>query len=107
MLKPSFTFEKSKADISASRQLGKLLKDEKIKELMTDNEAMAWKAFVNVVMNFLGNHKSENYVEMVQKLVDTFKTLGATMNIKLFYLHRHLDRFQENLGSMSDELEER
>ena len=68
---------------------------------MTGNEAMAWEAFANVVMNFLGNHMSENYVEMVQRLVDTFKTLGANMSINLHYLHNHLDRFPENLGSMS------
>ena len=74
---------------------------------MTDNEAMAQEAFANVVMNFLGNHMSENYVEMVQKLVYTFKTLGANMSIKLPYLHNHLDRFPENLGSMSDEQGER
>ena len=62
---------------------------------MTDNEAMAQEVFTNVVMNFLGNHKCENNVEMVKKMVDTFKTLGANMSIKLHYLHSHLDDFGE------------
>ena len=63
---------------------------------MTDNEAMAWEAFANVVMHFLGNQKSENYAEMVQKLVDTFKTLGVSMSIELHYL--------QSFGSVSREL---
>ena len=67
---------------------------------MTDNETMAWEAFVNVAMNSLRNHISETYVEMVQKLIDTFKTLGANMSIKLYYPHSHLERFPEKLGSI-------
>ena len=42
-----------------------------------------------------------------KKLVDTFKTLDANISIKLHYLHRHLDRFLENLGTMSNEQGER
>ena len=63
---------------------------------MTDNEAMAWEAFAKVVMNFLGNHKSENYVKIVQKLVDTFKTVGANRSIKLHYLYSHLWAYSWN-----------
>ena len=65
---------------------------------MTDNEAMAWEAFANFVMNFLGNHKSENYFEIVQKLVDTFKTLDANMSMKPHYLHSHWDSVSRELG---------
>ena len=104
---PSLTIEKLKAGIFDGPQIWKLLKDKKIREVMTDSEAVASEAYANVDINFLGNHKSENYVEMVQKSVDTSRTLGANMNIKLHYLHSHLDRFPENLGSISDEQGER
>ena len=50
------------------------MKDKKIQEVMTNIEAMAWKAFANFVMNFLGDHKSQNYV---QKLVDTLTSIQS------------------------------
>ena len=53
---------------------------------MTDNEAMAWEAFANVVMNFLWNDKSENYVEMVQKLVDTFTWASNFFTYTVIYI---------------------
>ena len=77
---PSLTIEILEAGIFDGPQIWKLLKDTEIKEVMTDSEAMAWETSAYVVMNFLGNHKSENYVEMVYKLIDTFYTLGANMN---------------------------
>ena len=36
-----------------------------------------------------------------------FKNLGCNMSIKMHYLFSHMDRFPENLGSMSDEQGER
>ena len=61
-----------------------------------------WEELGNVAINFLGNYKSENYVEMVPKLVDTFMTLGANMSIKLHYLHSQLDRFPEKPNKGKD-----
>ena len=31
-----------------------------------------------------------------------FQEIGANMNIKVHFLFSHLDRFQENMGSVSD-----
>ena len=45
--------------------------------------------------------------EMVQRLIHPYKTLGANMSIKLNNLHSHVYRFQENLGSTSNEQGER
>ena len=58
------TIEKLKAGIFDGHQIGKFIKDKNIKEVITDNEAMALEAFTSVVMNFLGNHIRENYVAM-------------------------------------------
>ena len=51
--------------------------------------------------------KSQNYKKIVQKLVKTFKTLGANISIKLHYLDSHLDYYPKNLSDVSDEQGER
>ncbi|ESO09676.1 hypothetical protein HELRODRAFT_184572 [Helobdella robusta] len=50
---------------------------------------------------------ARNYAELVNNMVTAFKKLGCNMSIKLHYLFSHMDRFHENLGSMSDEQGER
>ena len=37
-----------------------LIKDKSFEGKLNDQEKFAWKCFLNVVPNFLGNHKSEN-----------------------------------------------
>ena len=44
---------------------------------MNEMETSAWSSFVGVVRNFLGNHKAENYEELVYGMLSTFKDLGA------------------------------
>ncbi|KAK5647850.1 hypothetical protein RI129_002742 [Pyrocoelia pectoralis] len=74
---------------------------------MTTLEAAAWCSFVMVVKNFLGNHKAENYEELVQQMLLNFKNLGTNMSIKVHFLHSHLDKFPDNLGNFSEEQGER
>ena len=74
---------------------------------MTELESEAWKAFVLVVKNFLGNKKTSNYEELINNMIYAFKNLGYNMSIKMHYLFSHIDRFPENLGAMSDEQGER
>ena len=53
--------------------------------------------------DFLGNTRAENYTEIVEELLDSHKALHCSMNIKVHFLHSHLDKFPVNLGAMSDE----
>ena len=66
-------------------------------------ETSAWSSFVGVVRNLLGNHKAQNYGELVDGMLSTFKDFGAHMSIKVHYFHSHLNRFPENLGDLSEE----
>jgi hypothetical protein len=50
---------------------------------------------------FLGNKKSENYVEIVEKLHRSYCVLGCNMPLKLFYLQPHLDFFPFNMAAVS------
>ena len=68
---------------------------------------IAWRAFENVIHNFLGNRKHPDYMNMVNELLRSFQQLGCKMSIKVHFLHSHLDEFPPNLGDMSDEQGER
>ena len=59
------------------------------------------------VVNFLGNQKSDNYVEIVDNLLDRYKELGCNMSLKIHFLHSHLDFFPSNCGDVNDEHGER
>ena len=67
----------------------------------------AWNTFKLVAENFLGNHKAENYIEIVENMIEAFGRLGSRMSLKLHFLHSHLEFFPDNLGAVSDEHGER
>ena len=74
---------------------------------LTSKEKAAWNSFVAVVRGFLGNHKAENYVELVETLVKNYGTMGCRMSLKVHILDAHLDKFKENMGAYSEEQGER
>ena len=69
-------------------------------------EADAWWGFVGVVQNFLDNRRAANFEEVVQNMLDAYQRLGANMNIKVHFLHNHLNWFSDNCGDVSDEQSE-
>ena len=83
------------------------MKDKSFEEKLNDQEKLAWKCFVNVVQNFLGNHKAENYKDLINELMISFRALGCNMSLKIHMLDSHLDFFPANLGAVSDEQGER
>ena len=104
---PSLSDEKVKQGISDGPDIRKRMKDKDFPQTMTAVERRAWCAFVDVVKHFLGNHKSENYVEVVEEMPTAYKELQCNMSIKVHFLFCHLDEFPENLGAVSDEQGER
>ena len=85
---------KLKGGVFVGPQIREVLKDHGFEESLTTNKKEAWKAFVWVCKNFLGNHKSCEYENCIQKLLDS---------LKVHFLHLHLAFFPENLGAVSDE----
>ena len=66
--------------------------------------------FVNckeVVENFLGNFKSDNYKKIVKNMLQKFQEQGCLISMKLHFLHSHLEHFPENLSDYSEEQGER
>ena len=74
---------------------------------MSAGKGRTWKAFKDVLKNFLGHNKSANYKSIVEKLMSAMKDLGGNISIKVHYMHSHLDWFPENLGDVSEEQGER
>ena len=79
------------------------ISDPEFEDSMNEVELEAWKTFVLVVKNFIGNNKARNYAELVNNMLTAFRNLGCNMSIKTHYLFSHMDRFPGSLGSMSDE----
>ena len=96
-----------KGGIFDGPQVCQLIRDFEFEKSITKLESEAWKAFVLVVKNFLGNNKASNYEELITNMLYVFENLGCKMSIKMHYLFSHIDRFFENLGAMSDEQGER
>jgi len=62
---------------------------------------------VEVVHQFMGNYKSNDYEKVVREMVRSFQALGCRMSIKLHFFDSHVDYFSANLGAYSEEQGER
>lgn len=65
--------------------------------MLTWAEKAARNSFVAVVRGFLENHKTENYVELVEDLVKSYIKMGCRMSIKVHVLDAHLDKSKQKL----------
>lgn len=99
--------EKLKAGVFDGPQIRTLMKDSNFTGSLNTIECKAWTSFVQVVKNFLGKHKADNYATLVKDMLTNFQKLGCNMSIKVHYLHSCLDRFPDNLNDLSEEQGER
>ena len=104
---PKLSDAKVLEGIFVGPQIRKLFKDENFECTMNHLELAAWTSFKNICEHFLGNHKSENYQDIVTNLLESYKKLGCRMSLKVHFLQSHLDFFPANLGKMSDKQGER
>ena len=97
------TEAKLTAGIFIGLEIRKLFADENFLKHLNTKELKAWNTFKLVAENFLGNHKAENYIEIVENVIEAFRRLGSRMSLKLHFLHSHLEFFPDNLGAVSDD----
>ena len=76
---PSLSDGKLKAGIFDGPQTRQLIGDQ------NEVELAAWLSFVEVVKNFLGIYRAENYKEIVNNMLENFRILGINMNIKVHF----------------------
>ncbi|UYV74012.1 IGF2R [Cordylochernes scorpioides] len=103
----SISEAKIKEGIFVGPQIRELQQDGNFQNSLNEVEAAAWNSFRNVCKNFLGSVKVENYRDIVNDLLLSYKALGCNMSLKIHFLHSHLDLFPDNLGAVSDEHGER
>ncbi|UYV84647.1 hypothetical protein LAZ67_X002946 [Cordylochernes scorpioides] len=99
----SISEAKIKEGIFVGPQIRELQQDGNFQNSMNEFEAAEWNSFLNVCKNFLGSVKVENYLDIVNDLLLSYKALGCNMSLKIHFLHSHLDFFPDNLGAVSDE----
>lgn len=85
-----------KAGIFDNPQIGQLIKDSASINSTNEAERKAWTSFVAVVESSLGKCKADSYVELINEMLNSFKSLICNMSIKMHSLHNNLDRFSES-----------
>jgi hypothetical protein len=98
---------KLKEDVFVGPDIIKLTFEEYFLLTMTQFEREAWITFISIVAAFLENYKVPDYAIIVANVLENLKVLGFLMSLKIDFLNSHLDCFPENLGSVSEEQEER
>ena len=94
---------KIKEGIFVGPQIRELMQDKHFDENLNKTERNAWLSFKRICKDFLGNHKAENYQDVVQYLLTSYKDMGCNMSPKIHFLESHLYFIPENLGEISDE----
>ena len=100
------SYAKLKAGFFVGPEIRKLMLNEEFDSRLNPVEPAAWNA-LKLVVAFLGNHRHEQYADMVDDILKAYEQLGARMSLKMHILHSHFDFFPPNLGKVSDEQEER
>lgn len=73
----AITDAKLKEGIFDGPQIRTMFRDEAFVATMNAKEKAAWLSLKEVVENFLGNHKSENYEELVADILRKYQQLGC------------------------------
>jgi len=100
---PTLSKAKLKEGVFDGPQIKTMFRDTTFVSTMNRLEKEVWLSFKAVAQNFLGNTKSPEYEQIIAKMITDFQALGCLMNLKLHFLHSHLDKFPDNLGDFSEE----
>ncbi|UYV71936.1 hypothetical protein LAZ67_9001208 [Cordylochernes scorpioides] len=79
----SISEAKIKEGIFVGPQIRELQQDGNFQNSLNEVEAAAWNSFRNVCKNFLGSVKVENYRDIVNDLLLSYKALGCNMSFKI------------------------
>jgi hypothetical protein len=100
---PRTSDAKIKEGVFAGPQIRELIQDIRFEDQLSEVERAAWKSLKNVTSNFVGNHKVENYHDMVADLVQSYIAVGCYMSLHVHFLKSHLGFFPVNAEAVSDE----
>ena len=103
---PALSEAKVKEGVFVGPDIRHLLNDDNFEQTLDNLQLAAWKAFRSICKDFLGNHRSPNYMDTVQEL-QSYEALGCKMSLKVHFLMSYMDFFPDKMGSVSDEHGER
>lgn len=104
---PRLSRAKVEQGIFVGPQIRKAIQSDEFRDALTPDQANAWDAFQDLIDGFLGRHRNAHYREMVDRMLESFRTIGSTLSLKMHFLRSHLNFFPPNLGDYSDEHGER
>jgi hypothetical protein len=104
---PALSEAKIKEGVFVGPDIRQLLNDDDFQQTLDIRQLAAWKAFRSICTDFLGNHRSPNYMDIVRELLQSYEALGCNMSLKVHFLMSHMDFFPADMGSVSDEHGER
>ena len=78
---------KLKAGVFVGPEIRKLMLYKEFDSRLNSLELAAWNALKSVVANFLGNHRHDQYADLVDRLLKAYEQLGARMSLKMHFLH--------------------
>ena len=82
---PKISEAKIKAGIFVVPQIRELFNGTQFTSKMTGLESYAWNGFKSVVENFLGNHKSVDYVKIVENMIQRYQALGSRIMSRFIF----------------------
>ena len=63
-------------------QIRELMQNKQFAEDLNKTERNAWLSLIRICKDFLGNHKTANYQDVVQGLLTLYKAMGCNMSEK-------------------------
>lgn len=83
------------------------MRSKEFEQCLNEDQKVAWHNTKAVIEGFLGKHRANDYVTLVENMLMAFKKIGVNMSLKIHFLHSHLDMLAVQLPSESDEHGER
>lgn len=80
-----------------------MIKDDLFEELLLPNHQIAFDCLKAVIKNCLGVHRSENWRGLIFDMLHSFDEINVRMSLKIHFLHHHLDHFEKQIPTESDE----
>ena len=90
---PSLSQAEIKEGIFISPQIRKIVVDETFITHLKRKEKLTFESLKKVCENFLGNHRSEDYVPVVNDLLSYYHDIRCNISLKVHVLLSHLDFF--------------
>lgn len=89
--------------IFTGTDIRKILADAEFYAGLLPVEQVAWDAFRTVVRECLGVQRCYDFRENIERMLISFNEINVRMNLKIHFLHFHMDQFAAQLSTESDE----